>query len=210
MLLHRARSTPDGRQPAGETRRRPRNSATAARPSLVMTGAAPPGSSWRLRSARSGRPAQIAVSRLHCDRRRAAKRLKGRDHAEDLLIGQADRRLVDGGHRRRESRHDEGGGLVHRLGQVVDIAEPRDAVARPGTDSPEVGEPERAGLADRVAGQADSLARHDLLADLHHLGRGHVASQGGLLRRLNFFLRHHLADIGIEPCRRKDESADTD
>ena len=43
---------------------------------------------------------------------------------------------------------------------------------RPGTrvrratgDPREVGEPERPGLADRVAGQAQSLALHDLAAD---------------------------------------------
>ena len=37
----------------------------------------------------------VAVSRLERDRRRAAKSLEVRDHAEDLLIGEADRRLVD-------------------------------------------------------------------------------------------------------------------
>ena len=95
------------------------------------------------------------MSRLQRDGRRAAKSLEGRDHAEDLLIGETDRRLVDGRHRRRESRHDEGGGLVHRLGEVLDIAQARDAGLRPGTDSREVGEPERPGLADRVAGEAD-------------------------------------------------------
>ena len=152
----------------------------------------------------------IAVRRLQRDRRRAAKRLEGRDHAEDLLIGEADRRLVDGGHRRRESRHDEGGGFVHRLGQVLDIAQARDAALRPGADSPEVGEPERAGLADRVAGQAESFALHDPAADLDHVGRGHVASESRLLGRLHFLLRHHLADIGIEPGRREDERADPD
>ena len=58
--------------------------------------------------------------------------------------------------------------------------------------------------------EAESLALHDLAADLDHVGRGQVASQRDLLRRLNFLLRHHLADIAIERGRREDESADPD
>ena len=165
------------------------------------------GSCW-LRPARRGRAAVIAMNRLERDRRCTAKSLEGRDHAEDLLIGEADRRLIDGWHRRRESGHDEGGGFVHRLGQVLDVAQPRDSVFRLSTDAPEVGEPERAALADRMAGQTDSFALHDFAADLDHVGRGHVASQRGLLRSLHFLLRHHLADVGIEPGRRDHKSAD--
>ena len=55
-----------------------------------------------------------------------------------------------------------------------------------------------------------SLALHDPAADLDHVGRGHLASESRLLGRLHFFLRHHLADIGIEPGRREDERADPD
>ena len=94
---------------------------------------------------------------------------------------------------------DEGGRFVHRLGEVLDIAQARDAGLRADIDAREVGEPERPGLADRVAGQAESLALHDLAADLDHVGRGQVACQGRLLGRLHFLLRHHLADVGIEP-----------
>ena len=162
------------------------------------------------RPARCGRAAVVVVLRLQRDRRRAAKRLEVRDHAEDLLIGEADRRLVDRGHRRRESRHDEGGRFVHRLGEVLDIAQARDAGLRADIDPREVGEPERPGLADRVAGQAESLALHDLAADLDHVGRGQVACQRRSPGRLHFLLRHHLADIGIEPGRREDEGADPD
>ena len=147
------------------------------------------------------------MRRLERDRRRAAKRLEARDHAEDLLIVEADRGLVDRGHRRRESRHDEGGGLVHRLDQVVDVAQPRDPGLRAAADARKVGEPERPGLADRVAGQADALALHDLAADLDHVGRVSCL-RGCLLGRQHFLLGHHLADIGIERRRREDECAD--
>ena len=110
----------------------------------------------------AARAAVVVVFRLQRDGRRAAKRLEVRDHAEDLLIGEADRRLVDRGHRRRESRHDVGGRFVHRLGEVLDVAQARDAGLRADIDAREVGEPERPRLADRVAGQAESLALHDL------------------------------------------------
>ena len=100
-------------------------------------------------------------------------------------------------------------GLVHRLGEVLDIAQARDAALRAGVDPREVGEPERPALADRVAGKAESLAVHDLAADRDHVGRGQIALISNLLRRLNFVLRHHLADIGIERGRREDESADS-
>jgi hypothetical protein len=150
------------------------------------------------------------VSRLHRHRRRAADTLEGGDHAEDLLVGETDRRLVRGQHRRRESRHNEGGGFIQRLGQVLDVAQARDAARRPGADSGEVGEPEGAGLAERVAGQADALALHDFAADLDHLSGGQFACEDGLFGRLHFLLRHHLADIGIEPGRGEDERADAD
>ena len=68
-------------------------------------------------------PLLVAVFRLQRDSRRAAKRLEVRDHAEDLLIGEADRRLVDWGHRRRKSRRRRrsartsiGRGTRHRSG----------------------------------------------------------------------------------------------
>ena len=95
--------------------------------------------------ARCGRRGVVAVTRLQRDRRRAAKGLEVRDHAEDLLIGQADRRPVDGGHPRIESRHDEGVRFVQRLGEVVEIAQARDALRRATGDSREVGEPKRPG-----------------------------------------------------------------
>ena len=68
--------------------------------------AAPPGAGGAggRRPGRRGRAAVVVVFRLQRDGRRAAKRLEVRDHAEDLLIGEADRRLVDGRHRRGESR----------------------------------------------------------------------------------------------------------
>ena len=81
----------------------------------------------RRRTARCGRRLVVGVTRLERDRRRAAKGLEVRHHAEDLLIGQANRRPVDGGHPRIESRHDEAVRFVHRLGEVLDIAQARDA-----------------------------------------------------------------------------------
>ena len=119
------------------------------------------------------RPGRVVVmARLQRDRRRAAKGLEVRDHAEDLLIGEADRRLVDDGHPRIESRHDERVGFVHRLGEVLDIAQARLAGLRADIDAREVGEPKRPRLTDRVAGEAEPLAVHDLAADLDHVGRG--------------------------------------
>ena len=160
---------------------------------------------------RRARGSVVVMARLKRDRRRAAKGLEVGDHAEDLLIGEADRRLVDDGHARIESRHDEVLGFVNRLGEVLDIAQARHAGLRADIDIREVGEPERAlRLADRVAGKAESLAVHDLAAHLGHVGRGQVGSDHSLLRRQNFLLRHHLADIGIERRRREDENADPD
>ena len=161
------------------------------------------------RRARCGRRGVVAVTRLERDRRRAAKGLEVRDHAEDLLIGQANRRPVDSGHPRIESRHDEGVRFVHRLGEVVDIAQARDALRRATGDPREVGEPKRPGLADRVAGPAQALSLRDPAANLHHFGRGEVGADDDLLGRLNFALRHHLADVAIERGGREDESADS-
>ena len=126
------------------------------------------------RRARCGRGSVVVMTRLERDRWRAAKSLEVGDHAEDLLIGEADRRLVDDRHARIESRHDEVVGFVQRLGEVLDLAQARDAALRAGIDPVEVGEPERPRLADRVAGQAESLAVHDLAADLDHVGCGQV------------------------------------
>ena len=125
-------------------------------------------------------------------------------------IGEAEGRLVHRRHRRREPGHDEGGRLVERLRQVVDVAQAGDAGLGPATDAGEVGEAQRTALADRVAGQADALAVHDPAADLGHVGGGHVAGQDGVFGRLHFLLRHHLADIGVEARRREDEAADPD
>ena len=192
LRLRRTRREPEPQPGAAARGRRRRRGAGAA-----------PGAPAR-------RGSVVVMTRLERDRRRAAKRLEVGDHAEDLLIGEADRRLVDDGHARIESRHDEVLGFVHRLGEVLDIAQARDAGLRADIDPLEVGEPERPRLADRVAGEAESLAVHDLAADLDHVGRGQVGSDHGLLRRLNFLLRHHLADIGIERGRREDENADPD
>ena len=205
-LLRRAATPPDVRQPARESRRCPRSSAPhPGHPRSRLSRArrrtgrsqlrALLGSGRRLRcrlrrcarrcarsrrgslrAARCGRAAVVVVIRLERDRRRAAKSLEVRDHAEDLLIGEADRRLVDRGHPRIESRHDEGVGFVQRLGEVLDIAQARDAGLRADIDPLEVGEPKRPRLADRVAGKAETLALHDLAADLDHVGRGQVAS----------------------------------
>ena len=98
---------------------------------------------WRRRARRS----VVAVRRLKRDRRRAAKGLEVRDHAEDLLIGQANRRPVDNRHPRIESRHDVGVRVVHRLGEVLDIAQARLALRRAtrrpprgrGTEAPRSG-----------------------------------------------------------------------
>ena len=73
---------------------------------------------------RCGRGAVVVVFRLQRDRRRAAKSLEGRDHAEDLLIGEADRRLVHRAaspegipaRRRRSVRTSIGRGTRHRSG----------------------------------------------------------------------------------------------
>ena len=61
-----------------------------------------------------------------------------------------------------------------------------------------------------MARQAEALAGHDLTADLDHVGRRHVAADGGVLGRLHLLLGHHLADIGVEPRRGDDEGADPD
>ena len=146
-------------------------------PGPAAPGAVPAGrGASRRRRARGGRRGVVAVTRLQRDRRRAAKGLEVRDHAEDLLIGKANRRPVDGGHPRIESRHDEGVRFVQRLGEVVERAQARDALRRATGDSREVGEPERSGLADRVAGPAQALTLRDLAADLDHLWRGEVGS----------------------------------
>src|SRR4026208_952589 len=129
----------------------------------------------RTRRARRRRPgnsfrtcptAVVLVSRLHRDGWLAAQRLEGRDHTEDLLIGEADWRHVDGRHRRGKSRDDVGRWLVQRFDEVVDLALPRLSGARACPDSREIGEPKRPGLPDRVARQTESLAFHDLAADL--------------------------------------------
>src|SRR5438874_2149847 len=146
--------------------------------------------------------------RLECDRRCAPEGLQVRHHAEDLLIGEADRRLVDGGHARIESRHDEGVRFVHGLGEVLDIAQTRLADLRAGVDSREVRKPQRSALTDRVAGEAEPFALHDLPAHLHHVRRRQVAFESDLGRRLNFLLRHHLADVGIKRGRCDDQPAD--
>ena len=166
-------------------------------------------SPWGRCGTRCGaRAGVVAVSRLERDRRRPAERLERRDHAEDLLIGQADRRFVDGGHSRIEAFDDVGVRFVHRLSHVVDVAHSRNAGRCAHGDSVEIGEPERPALANRVAGAAESLAFHDLATDLGHVVGGHVASQDGLLRRLHLLLRHQLADPGIEGGRREDQCAD--
>ena len=159
FIVHSRRALGLGETLAREPRRScdGRLAQVAARPSWERLRLRPPGAAPG-RSGAAGAPpgaaaAAVAVRRLQRDRRRAAKSLEVRDHAEDLLIGEADRRLVDRGHRRRESRHDEGVGFVHRLGEVLDIAQARDAALRAGADPLEVGEPERPGLADRVAGR---------------------------------------------------------
>jgi hypothetical protein len=74
------------------------------------------------------------MTRLERDRGHAAKRLEVGDHAEDFLIGQPDRRLVDDGHPRIESRHDETVRVVHCLGEIFDIAQARFARLRAGID----------------------------------------------------------------------------
>ena len=139
----------------------------------------------------------------------AAKRLQVCDDDQDLLIGEADRRLVDDGHSWVESLDDIAVGFVDRLREVLDITQARNAGGRATGDPAEVGESEHPGLADRVAGHAQALTPRDFAADLDHLGRGEVGADQDLLRRLNFVLRHHLADVGIERGRREDESADS-
>ena len=163
------------------------------------------------RSSRCGRAAVVVMLGLERDRRRAAKRLQIRNDAKNLLIVEADRRLVDGRHRWRKSLYDVGGRFVHRLGEVLDVAQPRYPRLRPAVDPGEIGESKRSGgLPDRVAREAESFGFHDLPADHGHVGRGHIASNGGIHRRLHFLLRHHLPDVGIEPRGREDESADSD
>ena len=150
------------------------------------------------------------MTSLERNRRRATKSLEVGDHAEDLLIVEANRRLIDDGHPRIESWHNEGVGLVDGLGEVLDVAQAGDAGLRADIDSIEVGEPERPCLTDRMAGKTEALAIHDLAAHLDHIGCGQVSSDHSLLRRLNFLLRHHLADVCIERRRRDDQNADSD
>jgi hypothetical protein len=155
-------------------------------------------------------PVWARAPRLERDVRRAAQRLQLRDDAEDFVVGEAERRLVHRRHRRREPGHDEGGGLVERLRQVLDVAQPGDAGLGPIADARQIGEAQRPALADGVAGETDAFAVHDLAPDLGHVRGGHVAGQHGVLRRLHLLLRHHLADVGVEARGREHEAADAD
>jgi hypothetical protein len=148
---------------------------------------------------------------LHGHRGGAAQRLQVRDDAEDLRIGQADRRLVDRGHPGIESRHDEGVGLVHRLREVLDVAEARLTSFRANGDVGQIREAIRPfGLPDRVAREAEALPFHDLATHLRHLWRAQVCLEHDLRRRLHFLLRHHLADVHVKAGRGDHQRADTD
>ena len=211
MSLSRGRREPASCAGAAEARRRRLPVRPEAHPVRLPGRKRRPEPAPRPVRRGRARGSVVVMTRLERDRRRAAKGLEVGDHAEDFLIGEADRRLVDDGHPRIESRHDEFLGFVYRLGEVLDIAQAGDAGLRADIDPREVGEPERPlRLTDRVAGQAQSLAVHDLAAHLDHVGRGQVGSDHSLLRRQHFLLRHHLADIRIERRRREDESADPD
>ena len=134
----------------------------------------------RLRARRS--VVVMARFQRHC--RRTAKRLQVRDDAEDLLIGQANRGLVDRRHPRIESRHDEGVRLVERLREIIDVAVSRLARLRPVANPVQVREAQRpTGLPNRVAREAEPLAVHDLATDHDHVGGRQVGSNHGLLRR---------------------------
>jgi hypothetical protein len=61
------------------------------------------------------------MTRLERDRRCAAQSLEVGDHAEDLLIVEANRRPIDDGHAWIESWHDVFLWIVDRLGEVLDI-----------------------------------------------------------------------------------------
>src|SRR5688572_22520556 len=74
---------------------------------------------------RCARWSVVAVARLERHRCRPAETLERRDYGEDLLIGEADRRLVDGRHSRVEARDDKGVGRVQRLRKVLHIAQAR-------------------------------------------------------------------------------------
>src|ERR671913_1378986 len=122
-------------------------------------------STWRHargRCPRRSRAGVVLMLRLERHRRGAAKRLQVRDHAEDLLIGETDWRLVDGGHPRIESRHDECVRFVQRLRQVLDVAQARDSALRADTDAIQIGEPQRATLAPGVAGGGGYPSRQHL------------------------------------------------
>src|SRR5688572_5593682 len=97
---------------------------------------------WLLARRRAGWRV-VGMTRLERDRRSPAKTLKGGDHREDLLIGEADRGLIDGRHSRVEARDDVGVGCVQRLREVLDIVQARDARGRARRDAIEVRKTER-------------------------------------------------------------------
>src|SRR5258706_14954751 len=103
---------------------------------------------------------------LQRDRRFAALALEPGDHRVQLLVGEADRRLVDRRHARIEAGYDECVRLAECLREVLELTQPGNAGLGALGDSGEVGEASRFFAADRVTGRAKALAVSDLVTDL--------------------------------------------
>src|SRR5688572_2612249 len=97
----------------------------------------------RLLAGRRARWSVVAVARLERYRGRPAETLQRRDDAEDFLIGEANRRLVDHRHSRVEAGDDEGVGCIQRLREVLDIVQAGHARRRAGRNAIEIWKPQR-------------------------------------------------------------------